>query len=194
MVQSVTLTLWGLERKNNKQILIWFIKSEGKELVMNNIIGKPEDMSLVEKIILNGIISECSTNDDNGSTIGVKSVINTSTFSGENIIIEDTGFPLTKEMEDRLGWRENKFASVRFVIGSSPIDPTKVEETIIESIYGNAKGEYNHHYSDYTGYLWTDEGFKVGGHDVPKILTANKGKYIHMEIELFENKKSFKGK
>lgn len=159
---------------------------------MNNIIGKPEEMCLVEKIILNGVICECDTYDENGSTIGIKSLNSVSTFSGENTIIEDSGFPLTKKMEERLGWGNNRFASVRFVIGDTPIDPTRVEEVIIESIYGNAEGEYNHRYSDYTGYLWTDEGFQVGGHDIPNILYNNQGKYIHMEIELFKESKRFK--
>jgi hypothetical protein len=29
---------------------------------------------------------------------------------------------------------------------------------------------YYHRYSDYTGYLWTEEDFIVGGHDIPGIL------------------------
>lgn len=72
------------------------------------------------------------------------------------------------------------------VTGKTPIDPTKVEETIIESIYGEAEAEYSHRYSDYTGYLWTNEEFKVGGHSIPDILSSHKGEYIHMEIELYE--------
>lgn len=45
--------------------------------------------------------------------------------------------------------------------------------------------EYYHRYSDYTGYLWTEEEFKCGGHDLLKILEGNMGKYIHIEIELY---------
>lgn len=37
----------------------------------------------------------------------------------------------------------------------------------------------------YTGYLWTEEEFKCGGHDLLKILEGNMGKYIHIEIELY---------
>ena len=50
---------------------------------------------------------------------------------------------------------------------------------------GLTESEYYHRYSDYTGYLWTEEEFKCGGHDLLKILERNMGKYIHIEIELY---------
>lgn len=155
--------------------------------MLSKIIEKPENVKLREKIILNGKIAEVATFDDNYETVGIKNIRKLSTFSGGQILSEDGGFALTKELEDRLGWK-NHWANVMFVTGKEPIDPIKVEETIIESLYGDAKAEYTHHYSDYTGYLWTDEGFIVGGHDLYKILQSHIGEYIHLEIELYELK------
>lgn len=151
-------------------------------------IEKPENLKLVDTIILNGIVGLCRTHDENYESIGVKEIKKVVTFRGETIVKKDDGFPLTKNMADKIGWTDY-FASVRFVTGKTPIDPTKVEETIIECFYGNAKGRYDHVYSDYTGYLWTEEKFIVGGHDIPKILYSHIGEYIHMEIELYEQKR-----
>ena len=152
-----------------------------------NEIMKPENLELVDTIILNGIVGMCTTYDENYETIGIKSVCEIPTFQGKIIKTESDGFPLTKKMEDKLGW--GKYcASVRMVTGSTPIDPTKVEETIIECFEGDAKGEYYHRYSDYTGYLWTEENFIVGGHDIPNILRSHMDEYIHMEIELYKQK------
>ena len=150
-------------------------------------IKKPEELQLVDTIVLNGIVGYCKTHDENYETIGVKEIKKLVTFKGEVIVTETDGFPLSKEMEERLNWRDN-YASVRMVTGSTPIDPTKVEETIIECFYGDIEGHYYHRYSDYTGYLWTEEAFKVGGHDIPNILHSHMGEYIHMEIELYREK------
>ncbi|QPK89806.1 hypothetical protein IEN91_05040 [Bacillus velezensis] len=144
-----------------------------------------EKMKLIDKIVLNGKVGHVFTNDNNSKTIGVLNVIKRVTFAGEELVDEGSGFPLTKEMEDKIGWCKY-FASVKFVTGNEPIDPTKVDEKIIESYYGDAEAKYRHHYSDFTGYLWTDEGFKVGGHDIPNILSGYLDRFIHMEIEIYK--------
>ena len=94
-------------------------------------------------------------------------------------------FPFTKEMEDRCGWR-NRYASIQMLTGDTPIDMDHIDETKIVSMEGMVDSHYYHQYSDYTGYLWTCEGFKCGGHDIPKILQSHIGKYVHMEIELYQ--------
>lgn len=156
---------------------------------MKEMIMTPDKVELVDTIVLNGVVGLCKTYDDNYETIGIKEIRKVITFKGEVIQTENNGFPLTKEMADRIGWLDY-FASVRMVTGSSPIDPTKVEETIIECFEGDAQGQYSHAYSDYTGYLWTDEKFVVGGHDIPNILRSHMGEFIHMEIELYKLKRN----
>ena len=41
-------------------------------------------------------------------------------------------------------------------------------------------------YSEITGYLWTDEVVKIGGHDLLKEFETHLGKYLYMEIEYYE--------
>lgn len=153
---------------------------------MDNI-GIPENLKLAETIILNGIIGYCHTHDENYDTIGIKTIRKVKRLNGseeEQIVGE---FPFTKEMEDKCGWH-NSYASIQMLIGDTPIDMNHIDETKIVSMMGEVDSKYYHRYSDYTGYLWTTEGFKCGGHDIPDILECNIGKYIHMEIELYKRK------
>jgi hypothetical protein len=152
-----------------------------------NKIGYHEEMKLVETIILNGIIAMCNTNDENYETIGVKTTQKVKRLNGEYIDTVVNGFPFTKVMEDKCGWG-NKYASIQILTGDTPIDIDHIDETKIVSMMGEVDSEYYHTYSDYTGYLWTNEGFTCGGHDIPQILKSHMGEYIHMEIELYEKK------
>ena len=144
-----------------------------------------EGFELVDTIILNGIVGYCSTNDENDGTIGVKVVEKVRRLNGEVKETVVDSFPFTKEMENKCGWRNN-YASIQMLTGDTPIDIQHIDETKIVSIEGDVESVYYHVYSDYTGYLWTTEGFKCGGHDIPKILSAHTGEYIYMEIELYK--------
>jgi hypothetical protein len=147
-------------------------------------IGIPENLKLKETIILNGIIGYCRTGDQNEETIGVKTIAKVKRLNGiiENKVVGE--FPFTKEMEDKHNWY-NSYASIQMLTGDTPIDLDHVDETKIVSMMGLVESKYYHRYSDYTGYLWTEEGFKCGGHDIPKILQSHMGEYIHIEIELY---------
>lgn len=144
-----------------------------------------ENYKLVDTIILNGIVGFCPTGDENYETIGIKTINKVKKLNGE--IIETTigSFPFTKEMEDKCGWL-GRYASIQMLTGDTPIDMDHIDETKIVSMEGIIDSYYYHRYSDYTGYLWTEEGFKCGGHDIPKILNSHIGEYIHMEIELYK--------
>lgn len=145
-------------------------------------------MELKETIILNGKVGMCSTHDDNDETIGVKTIRKIKRLDGteyEQIVGE---FPLTKEMEERCDWY-NSYASIQMLTGDTPIDMNHIDETKIVSMMGEIESKYWHRYSDYTGYLWTEEGFKCGGHDIPAILMSHMGEYIHMEIELYKKRR-----
>lgn len=148
----------------------------------------PENMKLVDTIILNGVIGYCDTDDDNGETIGVKVIQKVKRLNGEVKETVVDSFPFTKEMADKCSWME-RYASIQMLTGNTPIDIDHIDETKIVSMMGEVDSEYYHRYSDYTGYLWTEEGFKCGGHDIPKILRSHMGEYIHMEIDLYEKKR-----
>lgn len=144
-----------------------------------------EDYRLIDTIILNGIVAQCDTHDENYSTVGIQVIQKVKRLNGEFKETVVDSFPFTKEMEEKCGWGK-KYASIQMLTGDTPIDIEHIDETKVVSMEGDVRSYYYHRYSDYTGYLWTEEGFKCGGHDIPKILNGYIGKYIHMEIELYE--------
>lgn len=149
-----------------------------------NSISIPENLKLKRTIVLNGIVGMCNTCDENDETIGIKTIENVKRLDGTTIEQVTSEFPLTKEMEDLCGWRGN-YASIQMLTGDTPIDLNHIDETKIVSMMGEVDSYYYHRYSDLTGYLWTEEEFKCGGHDIPNILLSHMGEYIHMEIELY---------
>ena len=154
---------------------------------MNNIIEVPENLKLTNTIILNGKVEYCETNDDADEIIGIRSYDSVKKFNGETVEYCSGQYPFSKNLEDICGWA-HKYASIQMLTGKTPIDMDHIDETKIVSMMGEVDSKYYHRYSDYTGYLWTEEEFKCGGHDLLKILESHLGEYIHIEIELYNKK------
>lgn len=155
---------------------------------MNKQIENIESLKLVTTVVLNGLIDYCDTHDEQDYAIGVKEIKKVKKFDGTYIEQVASQFPLCKNFEKELNWCR-RYANVQMLIGDTPIDMEHIDETKIISMMGETTHEYYHSYSEYTGYLWTVENFKIGGHDLLQILQSNKGKYIHLEIELFDKKR-----
>ena len=106
---------------------------------------------------------------------------------------ESFDVPLAEIIKDDLSMYGN-FLSVHLYISDKEIPADKVEESFVMSFYGLGDADYWMHFSEYTGYLWTDEDLKVGGHDLLEQLKSNKGKYLHMVIDFHKDKLGFEGK
>ena len=145
-----------------------------------------KNLTLIDTIVLNGRVEMVDYEDRDHATqyIGVCEYNRVPTFGGyvEKLAHE---FAFTPEMEEKIGWR-NRIANVRMVFGDAPIDPHAVDAAIINTYYGTVDAQFRVHVSDLSGYLWTDEEFKVGGHSMIDILKANLGKWCHIEIEIFD--------
>lgn len=77
---------------------------------------------------------------------------------------------------------KRKQVSVRYFVCDKPTPIQDLEENLVKSVLGIANVKYGMNYSDYTGYLWTDEEFNVGGHNLLSELKTNIGKYLYMEV------------
>ena len=55
---------------------------------------------------------------------------------------------------------------------------------MVMGLEGEAEAEYSHAYSEVTGYLWTDEELKIGGHDLCEELKSYEGKYLILLVEV----------
>lgn len=74
------------------------------------------------------------------------------------------------------------FLTVRYFISDKESGWDRLNEEFIKTIVGFGSAEYAMVYSEYTGYLWTDESIKVGGHQLLNELYGNCGRYLHMKI------------
>jgi aldehyde:ferredoxin oxidoreductase len=67
--------------------------------------------------------------------------------------------------------------SICYYVSDMPMEPEH-----LKSLFGDVRTKYNVVYSECTGYLWTDEDLKVGGHDLLSELESFAGKYLHMQV------------
>jgi len=81
---------------------------------------------------------------------------------------------------------ENHTVTVRYWISEKEQTKDQMIEGVLKTLYGVADVKYSHAYSEYTGYLWTNEEFNIGGHDLIAELYDNLGKYIILEIDVHE--------
>lgn len=118
----------------------------------------------MEKLIYKGFIKE-----------GIK---------GENydaLFIGDTDGPIAEILQNEINGRE---VSVRYWISDTEKTKEQLQESLLKNLFGAVDAEYQDAYSDYTGYLWTDENLEIGGHDLLGELQSNIGKFIWLEIDV----------
>jgi hypothetical protein len=78
---------------------------------------------------------------------------------------------------------DGEFLSVKYFISDVKMDKDTLLDSWMKTLYGEGEAEYSTHYSEITGYLWTDEEINVGGHDLLEELRSNMGKWLYMEID-----------
>ena len=91
--------------------------------------------------------------------------------------------PLCEELEDELNGKQ---VTVRYWITVKECTKEQAQECFIGKLYGKLEAEYEARYSEYTGYLWTDEELKIGGHDLFRELSSNIGKWLILEINIHD--------
>lgn len=92
---------------------------------------------------------------------------------------------LIEEDMDEYGY----YLTVRYLVVDKERTKEEAEEGFIKEIMGDAHANVGSAYSEYTGYLWTDEEIKVGGHDLIEELHGFVGKYLILEIEYSKEQK-----
>lgn len=98
------------------------------------------------------------------------------------------GIPLAKQIQDDMEEFGN-YLSVRYFITDEPKSLEECEEALIRKVCGASDVEFLERYSEATGYLWTDEKIKVGGHDLLAELDSSCHGYVVLEIGYSEKPK-----
>lgn len=100
------------------------------------------------------------------------------------LFLSDVSEPLAEAISDEITNRE---VSVRYWVSDVEKSKQELKEDTIKHLVGALEAEYYHRYSDYTGYLWTEEHLNIGGHNLLSEIRSYKGKYLHLEIDIHEN-------
>jgi len=81
---------------------------------------------------------------------------------------------------------QGKQVTVRYWISEKRKTKNELQESTLKKILGVVDANYGEHYSEYTGYLWTEEDLNIGGHDLLSELRFFVGKYVYLEVEIHE--------
>lgn len=100
---------------------------------------------------------------------------------GMDILFLDDGDPLAEVITGDMD-EHGRYLSVRYWTADARRDDDAMIEGAIREALGFGEAAFLHHYSDITGYLWTDEDVIVGGHDLLEELKAQAGRYCLLEI------------
>lgn len=90
--------------------------------------------------------------------------------------------PLAEELEDI----RRKFVTCRYWITDQETTRQAAQESFLRALVGVADVRFRAHYSEITGYLWTDEDLNIGGHDLLAELKSYAGKWLILEIDVQE--------
>ena len=88
--------------------------------------------------------------------------------------------PLAQELD----WMTGKQVTARYWVTNKECTKEEAEISFLESLDGVADVECESAYSEVTGYLWTDENLKIGGHDLLDRLKSDAGKWLILEVEM----------
>lgn len=76
-----------------------------------------------------------------------------------------------------------RYASVHYWITDESRTYEELVQNQVRIAVGSANADYTQHYSDVTGYLWTDAECNVGGHNLLAELDTHEGKWCHMLVQ-----------
>lgn len=105
------------------------------------------------------------------------------------IIDGQSEYPFVEQVRNDLGLDYSKQVSLYYIASDKEIPEEEIQLETMKFFEGVGNTKYGAYYSDVTGYLWTNEDFKIGGHDIVGELRSYIGKYLHMEIEVHNNKR-----
>lgn len=110
-------------------------------------------------------------------------------YEGEECLwldVSKDGEEHDKTLTEKLDFLCDKRATVRYYTCDKEFEEDRADEYFIRSYYGDVYCDYSMHYSEYTGYLWTDEELRIGGHDLLQELYSHVGEYILIIAEVEE--------
>lgn len=88
--------------------------------------------------------------------------------------------PLAEELEGIT----NKKVTCRYWVTDREVTRDEAQDAFLKTLMGVGEARCRSHYSEITGYLWTDEDLNIGGHDLLAELKSHLGKWLILEIDV----------
>jgi len=103
------------------------------------------------------------------------------------LLVRNSGLQEENEpLAVRLEFMDHKQVTVRYWVCEQKCSKEDAAEDFLRTLMGLGVSDYGARYSEYTGYLWTDEDIQVGGHDILEELKSYLGEYLILEVEVHE--------
>jgi len=91
--------------------------------------------------------------------------------------------PLARVLEEEIS---GKVVSVRYWVIDKEVTKEQAQGHFQAELAGAMSSIFSPVYSEITGYLWTDEEIKVGGHDLLAELEGYIGKWLILEVDIHD--------
>jgi hypothetical protein len=95
------------------------------------------------------------------------------------LYLSGTDEPLAETLE----WMAGKQVCVRYWVTDKQVTTEEAQKEFLKRLFGVAEVKFSSHYSEITGYLWTDEDLNIGGHDLLYEFRRHIGEWIILEVE-----------
>ena len=89
--------------------------------------------------------------------------------------------PLAEQLQSDIACKQ---VTARYWITDKQATKEQAQEDFVRQLVGAADCDFGSRYSEMTGYLWTDEACKIGGHDLIAELRSHVGKWLILEVEV----------
>jgi hypothetical protein len=91
--------------------------------------------------------------------------------------------PIAEVLQEDIAGKQ---VTARYWITDKEATKEEAQEDFVKKLMGIADCDFGSHYSEITGYLWTDEEIKIGGHDLIEELKSYVGQWLILEVDVHE--------
>jgi hypothetical protein len=133
----------------------------------------------------NGSTIQQGKQSDEGGTITYSGALEMHSYgeADDILFLSSLGCPLAEVLQEDIAY---KTVTARYWITDKPVSKQLAQEGFIQQLMGETNCDFGSCYSEITGYLWTDEEIRIGGHDLIAELRSHVGKFLILEIKIHD--------
>ncbi|MNP20812.1 hypothetical protein D3C76_1134040 [compost metagenome] len=100
------------------------------------------------------------------------------------LLVDDESPQRGQPLAERLEEIQSRTVTARYWVCEEKCTKEQAQDSFLRHVMGFCDVDHTARYSEYTGYLWTDEYLNVGGHDIIAELRSYIGEWLILEIEV----------